>query len=149
MQLVPGTETPFGNNGSAGYHSAVTSASNTALADLSNRSAVLSALTTATDHLPLVADYAFVGLPGDANYDGIVNGQDISLVASNWEVTGAKVPGDVNGDGIVNGQDISLIASHWEQTSTGGSGACSPRAWRFAAGRHGVGSMGRRCARPH
>ena len=54
--------------------------------------------------------------PGDANFDGIVNGQDIALVASNWltnDPTNKLAAGDVNGDGIVNGQDIALIASNW------------------------------------
>jgi len=54
--------------------------------------------------------------PGDANFDGIVNGQDIALVASNWlsnDPVNKLAAGDVNGDGIVNGQDIALIASNW------------------------------------
>ena len=63
LQLVPGTYTPFGNNGSTAFHGTVNSAGNTALADLPNQAAVLSALTTATDHLPLVADYTVVGVP--------------------------------------------------------------------------------------
>jgi hypothetical protein len=48
-------------------------------------------------------------LPGDANFDGTVNGLDISLVASNWLQSGN---GDANGDGVVNGLDIALISSH-------------------------------------
>ena len=60
-------------------------------------------------------------LPADVNHDGIVNGQDIALVASNWLATGAGATGDVNNDGIVNGQDIALIASNWLATSGGGS----------------------------
>jgi len=61
-------------------------------------------------------------VPGDANIDGIVNGQDMALVASNWLETpangqaGQSLPGDANGDGIVNGQDIALIASNWLDT---------------------------------
>ncbi len=57
-------------------------------------------------------------LPGDANGDGVVNGLDIALVASNWLTPGPQ--GDVNFDGVVNGLDISLIASHW---LTGGAAA--------------------------
>jgi len=55
------------------------------------------------DHLSAIA--------GDANGDGIVNGQDMALVASNWLTNGP--PGDVNFDNIVNGQDMALIASNW------------------------------------
>ena len=51
--------------------------------------------------------------PGDVNHDGIVNAQDIGLIASDWLQTGPNVPGDANGDGIVNAQDIAVIASHW------------------------------------
>jgi hypothetical protein len=54
---------------------------------------------------------------GDVNMDGIVNGQDIALVASNWLQTTRR--GDANGDGIVNGQDIAEIASNWLATANG------------------------------
>ena len=57
MQQVPGSYTAFGNNGTTAFMHSVSAAGNTALADLPNQSAVLSALTTATDHLPVVADY--------------------------------------------------------------------------------------------
>ncbi len=60
MQLVPGTYTVLGNNGTTAFKHSVAAAGNTALADLPNQSAVLSALTTVTDHLPVVADYSFV-----------------------------------------------------------------------------------------
>jgi hypothetical protein len=117
MQQVPGSYTAFGNNGTTAYKHSVAAAGNTALSDLPNQAAVLSALTTVTDHLPVVADYLFVGLPGDANTDGIVNSQDIALVASNWLAAGTGVAGDVNGDGIVNSQDIAAISSNWGLTS--------------------------------
>ena len=56
-------------------------------------------------------------LVGDATGDGIVNGQDIVVVASHWLQTGAQpLAGDLNYDGIVNGQDIAVIASHFGQT---------------------------------
>jgi hypothetical protein len=52
-------------------------------------------------------------LPGDANGDGIVNSQDIEVIASHWLQSGSSIPGDVNGDGIVNGQDLVVVASRW------------------------------------
>ena len=61
-------------------------------------------------------------VPGDTNADGIVNGQDMALVASNWlqtsdqSVTQSTMAADANGDGIVNGQDMALIASNWLAT---------------------------------
>jgi len=79
--------------------------------------------TTSTVRPELVVTYA--RLAGDVNNDGIVNGQDIAVIASNWLQTGpgANDPsGDANFDGIVNGQDIAVIASHWLQTVGSGSG---------------------------
>jgi hypothetical protein len=57
-----------------------------------------------------------VSITGDLNGDGIVNGQDIAIIASHWLDTGTGVPGDANNDGIVNGQDIGIIASNWLNT---------------------------------
>jgi hypothetical protein len=81
----------------------------------------------------LTLRHAFVGnsliltarptLDGDINLDGVVNGLDISAVASHWLLSGAAgVNGDANGDGVVNGLDIALIASHWLQTGGAGAG---------------------------
>jgi hypothetical protein len=62
-------------------------------------------------------------LPGDVNFDRVVNGLDISLVASHWLQSGVNYgTGDANGDGVVNGLDIALIASHWLQAGAGGAG---------------------------
>ena len=66
-----------------------------------------------------------VGIPGDVNGDGIVNGQDIAGIASHWLNSGVAKVGDTNGDGIVNGQDIAAVASHWLQTAGGGSGSAA------------------------
>jgi len=63
-----------------------------------------------------------VTLAGDVNNDGIVNGQDIALVASDWLHAGDNLAADANKDGIVNGQDIALIASNWLHASGDASG---------------------------
>ena len=74
-----------------------------------------------TSAVTSAAQFTFVaGLAGDANHDGIVNGEDIAVVASHWLGNGPA--GDVNFDGIVNGQDIAVIATHWLQTAGSGSG---------------------------
>jgi probable HAF family extracellular repeat protein len=62
---------------------------------------------------------------GDMNLDGVVNAQDIAIVASNWLVPGIGIQGDANGDGIVNGQDLALLSSNWMQTA---DAAASPSA---------------------
>ena len=49
------------------------------------QSQILAALTTASDHLPNVADYTVVPLhPGDANGDGIVDINDLTIVLTNY-----------------------------------------------------------------
>lgn len=57
VSYLTGSYHTFMNNGSVPLNQAINSASNNALPSLPNRSQVLTALTTATDHLPLVVDY--------------------------------------------------------------------------------------------
>jgi hypothetical protein len=70
----------------------------------------------------LVVATAHTAVPGDVNFDGVVNGLDISAVASHWLQGGTSITGDANGDGVVNGLDISVISSNWLQQFGGGSG---------------------------
>ena len=60
------------------------------------------------------------GLKEDVNSDGIVNIQDLVLVASNLGKTGQNAA-DVNGDGVVNIQDLVLVAG-----ALGNSAAAPP-----------------------
>ena len=62
LALVPGTYHAFGNNGTTAYGDSVNSGSNTALTNLMAgapipASTLYQDLTTASDHLPVVADY--------------------------------------------------------------------------------------------
>jgi hypothetical protein len=70
-----------------------------------------------------VSSYATPALPGDVNFDGIVNGLDISLVGSHWLQSGNGLQGDANYDGVVNGLDIADIASHWLTHVPAGAGS--------------------------
>ena len=54
--------------------------------------------------------YQPAALAGDLNNDGIVNIQDLVLVASQFGTTGPS-PADLNGDNIVNIQDLVLVAN--------------------------------------
>jgi hypothetical protein len=76
--------------------------------------------------LTMIPGVAAPTLTGDVNHDGIVNGQDLALVSSNWLQTGSMVTGDVNKDGIVNGQDLALVSSNWLATSAGAGAAVAP-----------------------
>ncbi len=73
LRLASGSYTVFGNNGSTGNTGSVNQSGNTALNDLgANASTILQDLTTATDHLPVLADYAFT-LPASINLASAVN----------------------------------------------------------------------------
>jgi autotransporter-associated beta strand protein len=63
-------------------------------------------------------------LLGDANLDGFVNGEDFTILASNFNqpVTGWD-QGDFNYDGYVNGEDFTLLASNFNQGVSGGASA--------------------------
>ena len=49
-------------------------------------------------------------LPGDLNNDGVVNIQDLVLVASQFGITGPSAA-DLNGDNTVNIQDLVIVAN--------------------------------------
>ena len=64
-------------------------------------------------------------LSEDINEDGVVNIQDISLVASNIGETGSNAA-DVNNDGVVDIADLTLVAAAIENA------AAAPSKWSFA-----------------
>ncbi len=73
-------------------------------------------------------------LVGDVNYDGVVNAQDLALVASGWQQTGTNNANDANGDGIVNAQDLALISANWMAgTTTSNTAVPEPSALLLAA----------------
>src|SRR5207302_3319333 len=51
---------------------------------------------------------------GDANHDGVINGLDFSILASNYGRAGAGFDGgDFNYDGTVSSADFSLLAGRF------------------------------------
>ena len=44
-------------------------------------------------------------------------------MASHWLQVGLGIPGDANGDGIINGQDLAVMASHWLDAASGTAAA--------------------------
>jgi len=60
-------------------------------------------------------------VPGDANLDGVVNVQDLAILATNFGAAPAGwLRGDFNGDSQVNVQDLAVLATNW------GLGSLSP-----------------------
>ena len=57
--------------------------------------------------------------PWDVNDDGVVNIQDLVLVAGQFGESGEDLKGDLNGDGIVNIQDLVIVASHFGEDTSG------------------------------
>ena len=51
-----------------------------------------------------------VGIEGDFNGDGLVNGADLGLLVGAWGTAG---PGDFNGDGTVDSADLGLLLALW------------------------------------
>ncbi|HWB55259.1 MAG TPA: dockerin type I domain-containing protein [Tepidisphaeraceae bacterium] len=93
------------------YNHTVNYSGNKTLSDLSNASTILSDLTTATDHLPIVADYNIMEKLGDASCDGVVDSTDLALLENGiaHHLTGWS-NGDFNGDGVINSDDFALFS---------------------------------------
>jgi hypothetical protein len=54
-------------------------------------------------------------VPGDANCDGLVNPNDLRIVALHWgcNTGGSFAQGDFNGDMMVDGADASILGANW------------------------------------
>ena len=84
FSLIAGTYHTFANNGTTPGGSAANNGSNSAVPGLPNRAGVLNALTTASDHYPVVADYRYPAKMG----------VDVSAVPAQV-IVGANVPVDL------------------------------------------------------
>ena len=66
---------------------------------------------------PVTPDDEPVQLAGDLNADGVVNIQDLVLVASQFGQTGQNAA-DINEDGVVNIQDLVVVAGAFDTTAS-------------------------------
>jgi hypothetical protein len=65
--------------------------------------------------------------PGDANRDGAVNGADLNIVLSDYNLASMSwIQGDFNGDGTVNGTDLNVVLSNYNQSSHVGDAVPEP-----------------------
>ena len=51
-------------------------------------------------------------IPGDLNFDGIVNALDLTILLGDWGNSDGG-PGDANGDGSTDGSDLTVVLSAW------------------------------------
>ncbi|KKM82605.1 hypothetical protein LCGC14_1317960 [marine sediment metagenome] len=66
----------------------------------------------------VVGTVSFVGptLQADINGDGIVDANDIKIMASEWgkeQIDDEGFRSDFNNDGIVDLKDLAVMADHW------------------------------------
>ena len=51
--------------------------------------------------------------PGDLTGDGLVDGEDLTLLLGEWGICPPSCPGDITGDGKVDGEDLTLLLGDW------------------------------------
>ena len=63
-------------------------------------------------------DHQCLPKPGDVDLDGFVDGDDLSIIISNWGQSGLGWSGgDLNDNGVVDGPDYSEVLSYWNPPS--------------------------------
>jgi hypothetical protein len=68
-------------------------------------------------------------IPGDANGDGRVDINDLTIVLAHYGQTlapGSWAEGDFTGDGVVDINDLTIVLAHYGQTSSAGALAAVP-----------------------
>jgi hypothetical protein len=65
--------------------------------------------------------------PGDANGDGTVDGADLNIVLSNYNLGGMNwAQGDFDGNGTVDGADLNVVLSNYNQHASASSAPGAP-----------------------
>ena len=57
----------------------------------------------------------YESIPGDLNFDGVVDALDLTIILSDWGNADGG-PGDANGDGLTDGGDLTVVLSAWTST---------------------------------
>jgi parallel beta-helix repeat protein len=68
---------------------------------------------------PFTCGTVKVTIPGDINGDGVVNGEDLHILATYWLVTVPPAPAnvDVGGYSVIGGRDLHILAANWLETT--------------------------------
>ncbi len=115
LRYVAGSETAFGNNGSVALHKAVDATTNTALNGLQGAitpAAARAALVSASDHLPIVADYTV-----DLTYTTWLTRFFTAAEQADPTISGSAA--DPDGDGVSNLIEYALGLSPRTAGATG------------------------------
>ena len=67
-------------------------------------------------HQASLAPYDW-SLLADLNNDGVVDFEDISLMAEDWLIGKQKDPGDLDRNGVVNMKDYALLGWIWQKST--------------------------------
>ena len=66
------------------------------------------------------------GLDGDANWDGKVDINDLTIVLAHYDQTGQTwAQGEFTGDGTVDINDLTIVLAHYGQTAGASAGGIS------------------------
>lgn len=64
------------------------------------------------DDVSIMGMLAPGGIPGDFTLDGVVNGEDLTLLLSNWGSCSGCTE-DITQDGFVGGADLTILLNNW------------------------------------
>lgn len=79
--------------------------------------------------------------PGDANFDGLVDGADYTIWADHFLQTGQSfVTGDFTGDGLVDGSDYTIWADNFNPGALHAAAVPEPATWALALS--AIGTLG-------
>ena len=70
---------------------------------------------------PSAVTLTAVGLPGDCDLDGDVDGVDLALIGVNWDPAGTTLTwaqGDFDGNGNIDGADLATLGMNWNPAGT-------------------------------
>jgi len=79
------------------------------------------------DPTSVLVKYTFVG---DADLNGLVDIDDLGLLASHWQSAGVWSSGDFDDSGFIDINDLGLLASNW-QAGVGGPNSPTAQPWPF------------------